>query len=804
MNNSTLTYLLTNIIRKMKKIFTLAFALFAFMMASNAQTYLLNEGFEDPNMSLPTGWTIIDNDGDGYNWFVLNNSQSSSGSYNVHSGDGHITSASYVSGTVLTPDNWLITPQLNLTSNSILSFWAAGQDATYYAEFFSVYVATSPTVSAFTATTAVATGTVTATMTQYVVDLSAYTGQQVYIAFRHHNISDMFRLNLDDIQVMTAPTTPTLLVNDSILDFGSVVMGQEVEQQLVVSSYNLTDSITATTAAPFSVSANGTTFGTTATLAPNGGTLYVKYSPTTVGVANGTVVLSNTAVSNVTVAVSGNALDCGNNVLPYTCDFTNDTQNLCWTIEDANNDGSTFTIASDYGYAYYIYNSSNAANDWLISPEFTFTGNEMGSFDYWAYSSSYPEKFMVYAIGASDTVLLVDTVTATNTSPLTQYFALSDLNGDYKIAIRCTSDADKWIFIVSNFSLFTTAVNLSFDPASLDFGVIPVSSTNVLTSDLTILNADTAITIETAAPYAISLDGTTFSTSVTIPTPSNSVESQTIYVQYAPTTAGNSTGMVIATLGNTADTISLVGSAINCDVITTFPFLETFDPSSETRSCWIIIDANNDGNTVQYLQYDDQNPGVAAYMYSSTSNAEEWLISPEITIQSNVNMMYDYSCASSSYPEKYSVWVIPQGGSVETAINLLPTQTISTPGVTSQVIELGAYANQTVRIAFKYESNADMYWFFIDNVKLDFGLGISDMEQNVSVYPNPATSVLNVTADANIETVEVMNLMGQTIQSVNANDMNAQVDVANLSNGVYMLRIHTENGIVNKKFTVAR
>lgn len=140
------------------------------LFAANAQ-YLLNEGFEDPNMSLPTGWTVIDNDGDGNNWYVLNNSQSSQGGFNVHSGDGHITSASY-SGAALTPDNWLITPQINLTSNSTLTFWMAGQDPSWAAEYFSVYVATSPTVAAFTATTPVVSGTTTGTMTQYTVDLS--------------------------------------------------------------------------------------------------------------------------------------------------------------------------------------------------------------------------------------------------------------------------------------------------------------------------------------------------------------------------------------------------------------------------------------------------------------------------------------------------------------------------------------------------------------------------------------------------------------------------------------------------------
>ena len=38
-------------------------------------------------------------------------------------------------------------------------------------------------------------------MTEYTASLNAYVGQTVYIAFRHYNVTDMFRLNLDDVEV---------------------------------------------------------------------------------------------------------------------------------------------------------------------------------------------------------------------------------------------------------------------------------------------------------------------------------------------------------------------------------------------------------------------------------------------------------------------------------------------------------------------------------------------------------------------------------------------------------------------------
>jgi len=183
----------------MKKLFTLFVSLFVMTICANAQ-YLLQEGFEGTD--IPTGWTTIDNDGDGNEWYVLNNSESSSGGFVVHSGEGHITSASYA-GVALTPDNWLITPAIELTGPATLSFWVAGQDPSWAAEYFGVFLsAAGATVNDFTVE--LTNGTATGEMTQYQVDLSPYVGQTVYIAFRHYNVTDQFRLNLDDVEITSS------------------------------------------------------------------------------------------------------------------------------------------------------------------------------------------------------------------------------------------------------------------------------------------------------------------------------------------------------------------------------------------------------------------------------------------------------------------------------------------------------------------------------------------------------------------------------------------------------------------------
>ena len=158
-------------------------------------------GFEtDP---FAEGWTIRDDDGDGYNWEWMEGSGSD---YNVYEGTHCMASASYQNsafggGTALNPDNWLISPAF--TAGSTVTFWYAGQDPNYAAEPFGVYVIANGTASDelghFTASN---------TYQQGSVDISDFAGQTVQVAFRHYDITDMFRLNLDLVEADAGGSIP--------------------------------------------------------------------------------------------------------------------------------------------------------------------------------------------------------------------------------------------------------------------------------------------------------------------------------------------------------------------------------------------------------------------------------------------------------------------------------------------------------------------------------------------------------------------------------------------------------------------
>ena len=140
--------------------------------------------------------------------------------YGYNSSDGFMLSESYISGsssgsgTAVTPDNYLVSPQVTLGGS--ITFQAGVQNVSYAAEKFSVMVSTTGNTAA-NAFTTVQTWTYAPNATsgsewqEFTVDLSAYSGMG-YIAIRHFDCYDQWILKVDEITIVEggeAPVNPT-------------------------------------------------------------------------------------------------------------------------------------------------------------------------------------------------------------------------------------------------------------------------------------------------------------------------------------------------------------------------------------------------------------------------------------------------------------------------------------------------------------------------------------------------------------------------------------------------------------------
>lgn len=158
-------------------------------------SYVVDELFYDFADTTLSDITVIDANGDGLNFYAC-----TYGGY----GSGPCLRSNSFQGQLLNPDNFAVLPRLIATANTTLTFVARDADQPGIApdpEHFGVAISTAsnPTASSFTM---VQEWNSNHTYTDYTVDLSAYAGQQIYVALRHFNTTgETYYLNIDNISI---------------------------------------------------------------------------------------------------------------------------------------------------------------------------------------------------------------------------------------------------------------------------------------------------------------------------------------------------------------------------------------------------------------------------------------------------------------------------------------------------------------------------------------------------------------------------------------------------------------------------
>ena len=91
---------------------------------------------------------------------------------------------------------------------------------------------------------------------------------------------------------------------------------------------------------------------------------------------------------------------------------------------------------------------------------------------------------------------------------------------------------------------------------------------------------------------------------------------------------------------------------------------------------------------------------------------------------------------------------------------------------------------------------------FVLTIVDDLGVGIEtiNLADAVQIFPNPVRNELNIAADNNLTIIgaSIFNVSGQMIQS--AANPGHQIDVSSLPQGIYFIRIETDQGTVTKHF----
>lgn len=366
-----------------------------------------------------------------------------------------------------TDTSWMVMSQLsNLAANSELSFWQNQNYGTYYI-YHGVWISSSssnPTSGTFIELDSLGAGSEDV-WEQKTIDLSAYSGQNVYIAFVYiGSFADEWYV--DDISVHVAGQTGCLPPTN-------------------ISSSNITQ--------------NSIKLAWT----PIGGELYweIEYGVAGFTQGSGTIItasspqitvpnlLSNTyydhyisavCPSNVTsfpTSVFTEKTSCPQNSstisIPYTEGFESvaaPTLPCGWTNQNLNNDQvewETSSLKPNNGVnsAFITYTNSASVNhdDWLFSPSYFVSDTSVEyrvGFSYTSKSgTAFPEKMEFYTAKANDgsalkTLLFWDTAILTNdTYNDTNFVFKFQDTGMHYFGFHMFSNGDQWDFMMDDFHL---------------------------------------------------------------------------------------------------------------------------------------------------------------------------------------------------------------------------------------------------------------------------------------------------------------------------------------------------------------
>ena len=724
-------------------------------------TFPWTEGFEG---TTAIGFTFIDNDNDGFNWTMTNSNTLS------HSGNGLISSESYDNGTyeALTPDNWMILPTFVIPNNTtamVLRWYDKGQDPSYANEFYSVYISTTgSTISDFTSTTAVFSDTSTAEWVKRTVDLTPYAGQTIHIAFRHHNITDMFKLNIDDIRV-GGPEPPEL----TLVGPRTTLAG---DTNIYIASTNGT--LTWTANADYSLIS-----GDTAILVWN-----------TVGTYS-VIATATDSVGSVSDTISVNVIECSPiTTFPFSENF--ETEIPCWKAisMDPSNDeefGIFSGIEAMQGQGYFQFSSYNDAdnyNQYLITPEIVLPTEGSYMLRLYYYANSSYESFRV--LGSSNTDAIEDFTTE-----------ISDI---------VSTVSDEWVEIACNIPAGTKylAINYYADWAYqllIDSLTIEALSAPSITLD----GPEEIGTGNLATFTATSFLAESFSWTID----GNAVNEHGNILTHTFTTPGEHTVSVTATntIG-TSQPATLTINVFNCDGIV-LPYVPDF---SEGLRCWTSrCDLTEDMGWYASVDAFESDPIGQVLSFSAESlfgmlvidvDVDNWLFSPTITMPENgsYDIVWKVMPFSTEYPgDHYAVYVINENNEEIQLFEETLDSTMSDFQQRTATIPSSVTGN--FRIAFRHFDSENGYVIILDDIQIATtgSVGINEVNSaNAIIYPNPADNKVTVEGEG-IVNVQIFDVNGRNVLS---SARAGQFDISSLSSGIYMVRIISNNGVTTQKLTV--
>ncbi|MDD2447851.1 MAG: T9SS type A sorting domain-containing protein [Tissierellia bacterium] len=72
--------------------------------------------------------------------------------------------------------------------------------------------------------------------------------------------------------------------------------------------------------------------------------------------------------------------------------------------------------------------------------------------------------------------------------------------------------------------------------------------------------------------------------------------------------------------------------------------------------------------------------------------------------------------------------------------------------------------------------------------------------RSVEIYPNPSSKEININSQYIINSIEILNSLGQRVYREKINALNKTIDISALNKGIYIIELKTDKGVIHRKF----
>lgn len=219
--------------------------------------------------------------------------------------------------------------------------------------------------------------------------------------------------------------------------------------------------------------------------------------------------------------------------------------------------------------------------------------------------------------------------------------------------------------------------------------------------------------------------------------------------------------------------------------------------TSNADFTWEAYDVNPiNGDTSANVEYDPD-----------LDEQDESLISPSFTVPTadamltfNTSLSYNWAVTEGNYD--FIVSISTDGGDTWTEIwDETDLGEFENFVVIPVEVDLSAYAGETAQLSFQYVG-ADGAQLILDDIVVEGSMGLNELNSSFSVYPNPTSNIINISNTTNIllEGAQIIDMNGRTVKTVSlAGVSETQINISDLSSGIYMMNLSSDQGMVTKK-----